>query len=184
MIRRSAASAGKTQVFVFPGGPSANANDPRARGRPGRAVGRRRAQPQCATRRSDGYRSRLRSRAGRTCQRRCLVPLPRWRVRSRPVGRRRHTAAAQSLRRDPRRYSQSLVELAGSADSRRRGGVMGRPDRLRLPRLRRRGCRWNRDRENAAIDRCRAMWPRSLNSAGHICPGDGDGDHEHPVESA
>jgi hypothetical protein len=52
------------------------------------------------------------------------------------MGCRRHTHPAQPVHRDPRRHPQPLVEPAGAGHAGGRGRQLGRPHRLRLPRLR------------------------------------------------
>ena len=65
-----------------------------------------------------------------------LTPFVDRRLRSRPLGCGRVAGIAQSLRGDPRRHPQPLVVPAGTVDAGGGGGQLGRPDRLRLPRLR------------------------------------------------
>ncbi len=71
--------------------------------------------------------------------------VPSRRVRPRPLGRRRRARPAQPLCRNQRRDPQSLMVAAGAVDPRRRGGLVGRPHRLRVPRLRGRHVRRCRD---------------------------------------
>ena len=67
------------------------------------------------------------------------LPLSRRRVRPRALGGRRLAGPAQPVRRDARRHPQPLVVPAGTVHARGRGGELGGPHRLRLPRLRGRG---------------------------------------------
>ena len=62
-------------------------------------------------------------------------------LRPRRLRRRRHARAAQPVRRDARRRAQPLVAPPGAGHARGRGGRVGRPHRLRVPRLRGRGPR-------------------------------------------
>ena len=118
---------------------SANSPDARPRGRPGRPFGRGRDRAQRGAHRGDRARSRLRPRPGRPRLRGRPLAVRPGGLRPRRLGRRRHAHAAQPVRRDARRGAQPLVEPPGADDTRRRGRVVGRPDRLRLPRLRGRG---------------------------------------------
>ncbi len=134
-----------------------HAPDPRPRGRPGCHLGGPRPRAQRVVDRGNRPRSRLRPRPGRPRQRRRPHAVRRRRLRPCGVGRRCHAAAAQPVRRDARRDPQPLVVATGAVDAGGRGGQLGRPHRLRLPRLRRR--RGSADRlsrgtpgESSAID--------------------------------
>ena len=142
--------AGKTQVFVFP--------DDHQRTRLTHALEvaqvatsvARTLGPQRRPHRGDRPRARLRPRPGRPRQRGCPVSVRPRRLRPRRVGCRRHAGAAEPLRGDARRHPQPLVEPPGTVDAGGRGGVVGRPHRLRVPRLRgRRGGRHRRRRHAA-----------------------------------
>ena len=61
--------------------------------------------------------------------------LPPDGVRPRRVGRRRVAGRPEPVRRDPRRHPQPLLVASRPGDTRRRGGELGRPHRLRVPRL-------------------------------------------------
>ena len=76
---------------------------------------------------------------GRPRQRGRVHPLPARGLRPRRVGRRRGAGPAQPVRRDARRRPQPLVVPAPAGHARGRGRGLGRPHRLRLPRLRGRG---------------------------------------------
>ena len=84
-----------------------------------------------------------------------LSPYVAGRLRPRRVGRRRHAGPAEPVRRDARRHPQPLVEPPGAGDAGGRGRVVGRPHRLRLPRLRGRRGGGHRRRRHAAGDRRR-----------------------------
>ena len=79
-----------------------------------------------------------------------LSPYVPRRLRPCGVGRRRHPRPAEPVRRDARRHPQPLVEPAGADDAGGRGGQLGRPHRLRLPRLRGRRRRRHRATRRAA----------------------------------
>ena len=66
------------------------------------------------------------------------------------VGSRRGPRATQPVRGDPRRHPQPLLVPAAAGHPRGRDRVLGRPDRVRLPRLRGRGPRRNRVAGHAA----------------------------------
>ena len=71
-------------------------------------------------------------------------------LRPRPLGGGRLAGPAQPLRRDPRRDPQPLVVAPGPGHARRRGGQLGRPHRLCLPRLRGRRAQRHRHRRRPA----------------------------------
>ena len=75
-----------------------------------------------------------------------LSPYVDGRLRPRRLGRRRRARAAQPVRRDARRHPQPLLVAPGAGHARGRGGQLGRPHRLRLPRLRGRRRRRHRRR--------------------------------------
>ena len=78
--------------------------------------------------------------------------LPATGLRPRRLRRRRHLGAAQPLCRDARRRAQPLVASPRAVHPRGRGGGLGRPHRVRLPRLRRRGAgRHPRARRSAGV---------------------------------
>jgi len=68
-------------------------------------------------------------------------PYVRGRLRPCRLRRRRHSCALEPLCRDPRRRPQPFLAAAGAVDAGGRGRRLGRPDRVRLPRLRRCGAR-------------------------------------------
>ena len=76
--------------------------------------------------------------------------------------------AAQPVRRDARRRPQPLVEPSGTWHAGRRGRVVGRPHRLRVPRLR--GCRRGRHRlaRHAAGTRGRPLRGRAILATRHV----------------
>ena len=76
---------------------------------------------------------------GGPCQRGRARRLPPDGVRPRRMGRGRVAGRPEPVRRDPRRDPEPLLVASRSEDTRRRGGELGRPDRLRVPRLG--GCR-------------------------------------------
>ena len=65
--------------------------------------------------------------------------LPEHRLRPRGLRRRRHARRRSTSARDARRRAQPLVAPAPAVDARGRGRRLGRPHRVRLPRLRGRG---------------------------------------------
>ena len=128
-----------------PGRPPAHPADPRARGGPG---GQRASPGRCASTSRSPRRSPSATTAGTApaatpARTRCR-PYPARRLRPRRVGRRRGAGPAQPVRRDARRHPQPLVVAPGAGHPRGRGGRLGRPHRLRLPRLRGRGVRRRR----------------------------------------
>ena len=102
-----------------------------------------------------------------------LSPYVAGRLRPRGVGRRRHAGAAEPVRRDARRHPQPLVEPPGARDAGGRGRVVGRPHRLRVPRLRGRRGRRHRRRRHAAGGRRRALRTVAVAPARLVHPGDG-----------
>ena len=160
--------AGKTQVFVFP--------DDHQRTRLTHALEvaqvatgiARACPPQRGPDRGHRPRSRLRPRPGGPRQRGRPLPLPRRRVRPRPLGRRRVAGPAQPLRRDPRRHPQPLVVPSGTGHPRGRGGELGGPDRLRLPRLRGRGEERHRHLGRPPDRGARAVRRPARPTAGHL----------------
>ena len=138
--------------------PPAHPPHPRPRGRPGRHV----ASPGAAASTS---RSPRPSRSATTAVTARAATPARTPCRPYVDGGYDHAVwgadvvagAAQPVRRDARRHPQPLVEPAGAGDARGRGRLVGRPHRLRLPRLRgRRGGR-HRRRRHAAGRRRRAV---------------------------
>ncbi len=120
--------------------PSPYAAHPCGRGGPGGHRHRPGRQPVPAAGGGDRAGARLRPRPGGARVGRGVLAVPaRHGIRPRGLRRRRHAGAAQPLRRDARRCAQPLVAPPGAAHSRGRGRRVGRPDRLRVPRLRRRG---------------------------------------------
>ena len=128
----------------------------RGGGRPGRHRHRACRRAERRAHRGDRARARLRSRPGRARVGGGVHAVRARRLRPRGVRRRRHARAAQPLRRDARRRAQPLVAAAGTVHARGRGGRVGRSDRVREPRLHRRGAsRHPRPRRAARRDRRR-----------------------------
>ena len=78
---------------------------------------------------------------------------------------------AQPVRRDARRHPQPLLVAAVAGDPRGRGRGLGRPDRLRVPRLRRRRLRRRGRRRRPARPGARAM--RAAGGAARSTPSSG-----------
>ena len=126
--------------------PPAHPADPRARGRPGGHVGRPRARAQRRAHRGDRARSRLRPRPRRPRQRGRAHPVRRRAATTMPCGAPTSRSPASTCARETldgiRNHSWSRP---APHDARGRGRQLGRPHRLRLPRLR--GCRRRRHRQ-------------------------------------
>ena len=137
--------AGKTQVFVFPQDHQRTRLTHAPRGGAGRHRHRPGVPPQRGARRGDRARSRLRSRARWPCQRgRASTPTYPRDSTTRPGERTCLSGPAEPVRGDGRRHRESQLVPSRPADSRRRGGQLGRPHRLRLPRLGGRGASGHR----------------------------------------
>ena len=119
----------------LPPGPPAHPAHPRARSGAGGHGHGPRLPAQRRPDRSDRPGPRLRARPRRPCQRGRTRPVPPGRLRPRALGGARLVGPAQSLRPDHRRHRQSQLVPSRTVHPRRRGGQLGRPRGLRLPRL-------------------------------------------------
>ena len=166
--------AGRQDAGVrVPRRPPAHSPHARPRGRPGRHVGGPHARPERRPHRGDRPRPRLRPRPGWPRQRGRPVAVRARRLRPRRLGRRRDADPAEPVRGDARRHPQPLVEPSGTRHAGGRGRVVGRPHRLRVPRLRGRCGGGHRRRRHAAGDRRRALRAVAFTAVGHVHPGDG-----------
>ena len=126
---------GQDAGLRLPRGPPAHPADPRPRGCPGRHCIARALPPQ------RGARPRRSHSATTAATVRSAMPArtPSTRscrgIRSRPLGC-RLSRRAQPVRGDDRRHPQPQLVPAGAVHGGGRGGELGRPHRLRLPRLR------------------------------------------------
>ena len=124
-----------------PGGRSpAHPAHPRGRGRPGRHRDRPGRQPLPAPRRGDRARPRLRPRPGRPRVRGCVHAVPAAAATTTrstaPTSRSRRSTCACETLDGVRNHSW---RRPAAVHARGRGGRVGRPHRVRLPRLRGRG---------------------------------------------
>ena len=138
-----------------PPGPPADEADARARGGAGGHGHRAGLPAERAPDRGHRTRPRLRARPRGARQRGRARPLRARGVRPRALGSPRLPGAAQPVRRDGGRDRQPQLVPAGPVDPRGRGGQLGRPDRLRVPRLG--GRRPGRHRGAAPVAHRRAL---------------------------
>ena len=129
----------------------------RARSGTGGRVDFARARAQRRAHRGNCAGPRLWPRARRPCQRRRAVALCARRLRPRRVGRRCRARVVEPVQRDARRHSQPFVVAPCAGHARGRSGVVGRPHRLRVPRLRRRREHLARRPRAPAVARARTL---------------------------
>ena len=165
--------AGRQDAGVrVPRRPPAHPAHPRARGRPGRDVVARALGLNVALTEAIALGHDCGHGPGGHASEDALSPYVDGRLRPRRVGRRRHARAAEPLRRDARRHPQPLVEPPGAGDAGGRGRVVGRPHRLRVPRLRGRGRRRHRRRRHAPGARRRPLRATRSRAARRVHRGD------------